>query len=1137
MRKRSITKKAILGIMLAGVSGMSALCMGARVASADGAGLAGDTYFDFAFRDRGGVLFGGTVGGGEVLAQDAEEAEEASDAGGNGLSQPMGASGIAPDALFRVSDLELKCDAPRCDNRVFVDAALKVTGLVLGHQVCGADLALSVERLRKTGYFSNIHQTLTFNGERVNVRFDAVVHTTIRKVIVEDHGSLYETEVKKRMILRPGGVLYPRTAILRGMDVDEIPKEKLMQMALEDQEKSLERVYVKEGYFDAKVKIEAVEVEPNVVDLHVNVSDAESYVLGKVYVRGHKVKTYAEIEDTFRSGFSIFGGVTKAEIEDAVSAVLHTYRSEGYYQTKIEFVSRLVPESKSVDVFLDITEAYHWDVEIEGNDSLSTKELMGALTFESSGFVDNGEVAASAMALEQTYVSAGYYWARVTGEMHWVGEHTHVITFKVEEGERAEIGEIVFSGATSLSRDELMKVISSKEYSAFGSGAYPQRSMIADDAAKIVDVYREHGYLNADVPLWTLAQIDQSGRYRLTFVVHEGEQSHFAHRQIRYKDREAYDTFDVWIDKPESNVFSDSAFRAERAAITKQLRARGHATVSDRVRCTSYGSDGSVASEETCEIAEMPTACLPDEVEDLCQVVETREGRVEKCRRHFDTEYGLSSGAPCVVKNGITGSEVDVEYEVTLGPKYTFGDVFVHGNVNTRLWVVGQDIPFETGDTFDFNKVIDARSLLRRRTIYKSATLNAIGVDDDLGPAMVNGDSTSSTAREVPLVVNLEEGERRWFDFALGIQYTGGDWVLTGEMEYVEANLLGTGWDLRLLVMPEARFVSNNTEFVFTQKFNQNFFTLLTLSIPVIPASGFNIVTQLFYDLRYIPDTNKEQYGWLVELQWNVSKAWFTALAFELEYSRTGSEVGDTTGLDGYHACYPVSFFMDCPFSKDSEMLTVSLTPRMHYDGRDNPLTPKYGFYAEGKVKLAYSNAVGFYVKPEARVSYVYTFLQYFTLAFNLRLGLSFLGEDQTLPLIDRYFLGGLNMRGYDNEALGPRLVNDLLPSLATREAGGGEALLNFTAELRFPVWESMGIYGALFVDMGSLTQFQASHYGGAEFARELFVDQMRYTAGLGLRWLISEAIPPIVIDYGFILNRRRGDPLGGFSLNVGYTF
>ncbi|MBR4984872.1 MAG: BamA/TamA family outer membrane protein [Proteobacteria bacterium] len=1138
MRNLSITHSAVCGILIMSLISVLLVPSGAAYSEEPSESLAGDVYFDFAFRDEAGMLFRGVAG--EPVAQDDGDASDADDAGaaGNGLAQGAAArTDVPPDALFRVADLKLNCDMEKCRNARFVEALLKTTGLELGHQVKGSDLALSIERLRKTGYFSNIHQTLAFQGERVEVTFDAVPHTTIRKIIIESHGSLYESEVKKRMILRPGGVLYPRTVMLRGMDVDDIPKEKLMQMALEDQEKSLARMYVKEGFFDAKVRIDPEVVDTDLVDLHVHVTDADSYVLGKVYVRGHKVKSYAEIEDTFRSGFSIFGGVTKAEIEDAVTAVLHTYRSEGYYQTKIDFVSRLVPESKSVDVFLDITESYHWDVQIEGNASLSTKELMNALTFESSGFVDNGEVAASATAIQQTYVSAGYYWARVVGEMHWVGEQTHVISFKVEEGERAEIDEIVFSGAAALSRDALMKVISSKEYSAFGSGAYPQRSMIADDAAKIVDAYREHGYLSADVPRWTLAQIGQTGRYRLTFIVHEGEQSHFAHRQIRYKDRETYDKFDVLIDKPESNVFSDSVFRAERASITKQLRARGHATISDRVRCTSYGSDGSVASEETCEIAEIPTSCFPDDVEDLCEVVETRDGKVEKCRRHFDTEYGLEGEQPCEARQGVTGTDVDVEYEVTLGPKYSFGDVFVHGNVNTRLWVVDQDIPFESGETFDFNKVIDARSLLRRRTIYKSATLNAIGIDDDLAPSMVNGDSTSSTARDVPLVVNLEEGERRWFDFALGVQYTGGDLVLTGEMEYVEANLLGTGWDLRLLVMPEARLLSNNTEFVFTQKFNQNFFTLLTLAIPVIPASGFNIVTQLFYDLRYIPDTNKEQFGWLVELQWNVSKAWFTALAFELESSRTGSTLGTDRTLDDYHACYPVTFFMTCPFSEDERMLTVSLTPRMYYDGRDNPLMPKYGFYAEGKIKLAYSNSVGFYLKPEARASYVYTFLQYFTLAFNLRFGLSFLSEDQSLPLIDRYFLGGLNMRGYDNEALGPRLVIDYVPGLATNSAAGGEVLFNFTAEMRFPVWESVGIYGALFMDMGSLTQYQPTHYGAASFARELFADQMRYTAGLGLRWLISEAIPPIVIDYGFILNRRRGDPLGGFSLNVGYTF
>ncbi|GEM_PF-2207576 len=1037
---------------------------------------------------------------------------------------------------YRVADLTIDCDLKYCEDKENIEKLLRATGLQLGHETTNVDLAISIERLRKTRYFSNIFQELTFEGkDRVKVHFRTVPHTVIRKVIIEKSGSLYKSEVKKRMILRPGGILYPRTAILRGMTVDEIPKEKLITMALEDQIKSLERIYSKEGYFDAEVTIIPTEVEPNLVDLHVSVNNAESYVLGQIYVRGHSIKTYSEIEDTFRSGFGFFGGVTKAEIEDAVEKVLQEYRKEGYYQTKIEFVSRRVPKKKTVDVFLDIKESAQWEVQFEGNELLSNKELSESLTFESSGYVDQSEVEASAEALQQAYISAGYYWAQVTGEMlSSYANGTHVIIFKIKEGERAEIGQISFAGASAFSHDELMDLISSTEYSAFGSGAYPQRSMIADDAANIVDAYREIGYLNADVTGWTLEPLSPNGRLLLTFIIHEGERSHFAHRQIRYTDRETYDRFDVLIDKPENDIFSDSTFRTERAAITKQLRARGHATISDRVRCTSYASDGSIASTDTCEIAEFSSACLPDDLVAMCEFIETRNGIMERCKRHFDTEYGIEGEPKCELKNGVTGTEVDVEYEVTLGPKYSFGDTFIHGNVVTREWVVNQDIPFKADETFDYNRVIDARSLLRRRTIYSSASLNVIGVDDDLTTQSESGDSTSTTERPVPIVVTLEEGERRWFDFALGLQYTGGDWIATGEVEYVEANLLGTGWQLSLLLMPEAR-IFKGSQFVLNQKLNQNFFTLLSLTIPVIPASGFNIISQWFYDLRFIPKTNKEELGWLVELQWQLSKAWFTALAFELESSSTASAVDENTH---YSACYPFTFFYGkCPFDNNSALFTVSITPRASYDGRDNPLTPKYGIFAETKIKFAYADNVGFYVKPEAHVSYVYTFLKYFTLALNMRFGVSFLKENSELPYIDRYFLGGLNMRGYEDEALGPRLINDIAPATATDEAGGGEVLFNFTTEIRYPIWNDIGLYGAIFVDMGALTPYQPTNYSPGAFAEELFVNQMRYTAGMGLRWLISEAIPPIVLDYGFIINRRRGDPIGGFSINVGYTF
>lgn len=1162
----------------------------------DAENLSGDSFFDFAFRDTDNIVFSGQAGGhpetllaqansesqdeqepelaaqerdtsatiqtaasilgvdltsegDELPGEDAEaldskpetfQANQGDDPGANqALMRAQAMGGSNPDESFTVADLTLSCSLPFCEKPENVEALLRATGLHLGRPCRRIDLGIAVERLRKTGYFSNIHPDYRFEGKRVYVHFNTVGHTVVRKVRFDTRGSLYESDLKRRMSLRQGLPIYPRTALLRGRDVDNMAKEELMAMAIADQQKALTRLYVKEGYLDAEVEIQVTEVKPYLADLKVIVTKEGGYTLGKVYIRGHKLKTYRELESAFRSEFGFFDNATQETIKDAAEALVTLYRDEGYFQTQINFVSRKVSDNRTLDVFLDLTESPQWVVQYEGNLALGKKELSAALTFTKSGFVDSGELKASSEALRRSYISAGYYWAQVEGEIiRMSNDKPSVILFKINEGPRTEIGQIAFDGAGALTRSELLSAISSREYAAFGSGAYPQRSMIADDAAKIVDTYRERGYLNADVPRWVLEPEAKDGRLKLTFIVYEGEKSEFSNRRIRYTDRAAFETYDVFVDKPKNNTFSNDALRVERATITKQLRAKGYATITDKVFCTSYYSDGSLASEGSCEIAELPAACLPDDPATLCTQVETELGIVERCNRYYEREQGEADGNICKLGQGITGQDIDVDYEITLGPKYAFGDFFIHGNVVTRNWVVNQDLTITTGATFDYNRIMDSRSLLRRRSIYTSASLNVIGVDDALTSSLSDADSTSLNEHPVPLVINLEEGRRRWFDFALGISLTGGDWLLTGEMEYVEANLLGLGWDLRFLIMPEARFVNANNEFVFATKFNQNFFTLLTLSIPVMPSHGLTLLGQAFYDLRYIPETNKEEVGSVLELQWNASKAWFAALAFEVKSSLTSSFSLDVSDdLSQYHACYPFTFFQKCPFREDLRTLTFAVAPRAIYEGRDNPLVPRFGFYAEGKLKFAYSDAVGFYFKPELRASYVTSFWEYFTIAFNMRWGFSFLKQSKRLPLIDRYFLGGLNMRGFGNEALGPRLVNPKTPNIATNEAGGGETLFNFSTELRFPIWQKIGIYGALFVDMGALLNRQVTAYAPKAFVKALFVEQMRYTLGLGLRWLFSESIPPIVIDYGFILNRRRGDPVGGFSLNVGYTF
>lgn len=1135
-----------------------------------------DTYFDFAMHDEARMYSRGVWPDDQesilkareeeerLLAQDEPPKED--DASFDHTVRSI--EDVVFDApkvsSYRVSDLSLECDIAFCDDPKNREALLRASGLTLGRLATTQELALSVERLRKTGYFSNIHQKLTYDGNRVNVKFEAVGHIIIDKIHYDVCGnwaglcsSLFKSDLKKRMILHPGGALYPRTALLRGRDVDEVSREELTQIALDDQIKSLTRIYTKEGFLEAYVTIDVVpsQEDPKHVELYVVGHDVEGYVLGKVYARGLKAKTYSEIESEFRSGFSFFGNATKEQIEDSVADVLKFYRDNGYYQARIKYVSRQNPDTHTIDVFLDIEEGKHWSVRFKGNSSLSDKELNEVLTFKTSGYIDRGELSASEEAVRALYISAGYYWADVKGELpltHYSKKKaadenaedpsslaTNMITLTITEGPRTEIGEIVFEGlrAPDISREDLLKVISSTEYSAFGSGAYPQRAMIADDAAKIIDTYREHGYLNAEVDRWMLKP-QEDGRLQLKFIIHEGERSYLSHRQIRYIDRPQYEDYDVLIDAPNDPVFSDYALRAERAAITKQLRARGYATIGDRVRCVSYNSDGSLSSLETCDIADIPMSCYPDDPVDLCVVEENEYGRGETCYRHYATENNDPDGAPCILRDGITGQIVDVEYEITLGPKYTFGDIFTHGNVVTRDYVIHQDIAFESEQTFDYNKIMDTRSLLRQRKIYRSATLNVIGVDDDLVAKTDGADSTGTEENPVPIVIDIEEAPIRWVDVAVGLSLNSNDWLLTGEVEYVNANLYGTGIDLRVLLMPEIR-LSHGSENVAGQRFNQNWFTLVTVTVPVLPMYGLDLVTQLFYDLRYIPETNKVEYGGLVELQWDITKTLFAALAFEAKASNTSSfGIDVSSDIDSYSwICYPIPVGGNCPFVSDNRVTTVSFTPRMSYDGRDSPLNPKDGVYVEGNMRLAYSSSAGVYFQPDIRASYVVTFLDFFTLGFNVRMGLSFLDKDSTVPLIDRFFLGGLSVRGYDNDALGPRLVNSMTPNVATNEAAGGEALFNLNAELRFPIWNSVGIFGALFVDMGSIVEHQPLYLGAAGFFKEMFVEEMRYTAGLGLRWLISDSIPPIVIDYGFILNRRRGDPVGRLSLNIGYTF
>jgi outer membrane protein assembly factor BamA len=132
--------------------------------------------------------------------------------------------------------------------------------------------------------------------------------------------------------------------------------------------------------------------------------------------------------------------------------------------------------------------------------------------------------------------------------------------------------------------------------------------------------------------------------------------------------------------------------------------------------------------------------------------------------------------------------------------------------------------------------------------------------------------------------------------------------------------------------------------------------------------------------------------------------------------------------------------------------------------------------------------------------------------------------EEIGVPFYKRYFLGGAtNLRGWGRFDVAP-LSGSGLPI-------GGHSFMNFSAELRVPVWGKLG--AVLFVD------------GGNAWTKpwDFNFNDLRYDIGPGLRY--NTPIGPIRADFGYQLNPIPGLLVNGkpeprqfrFHFSIGQAF
>ena len=155
---------------------------------------------------------------------------------------------------------------------------------------------------------------------------------------------------------------------------------------------------------------------------------------------------------------------------------------------------------------------------------------------------------------------------------------------------------------------------------------------------------------------------------------------------------------------------------------------------------------------------------------------------------------------------------------------------------------------------------------------------------------------------------------------------------------------------------------------------------------------------------------------------------------------------------------------------------------------------------------------------------------QHFTLADQWILAIKggagyIFGLDDDIRIIDRFALGGANLRGFASSGAGPR-------DASTADSLGGDWRYTGSLETTFPLGlpNEVGLSAKTFVDIGGL--------GGASTTSTTNTQDtgsMRASVGAGVVW--SSPLGPIGIDFAIPVLKENFDNSENIRISFGTTF
>jgi len=164
------------------------------------------------------------------------------------------------------------------------------------------------------------------------------------------------------------------------------------------------------------------------------------------------------------------------------------------------------------------------DVDFLGNKALKTTELQDKVDIKLGSVYNPVDVQRAVEKLRDFYEDEGYFEVQLSPNVEKFPDGDVRVVFNIVEGRQIKIDRVRFTGNKGLTDRELKAALATQERQYFILRGKVQRQRLEEDVERIIQLYNDHGYIQARVESTDVAVDREKARVTITFTIVEGPQ-------------------------------------------------------------------------------------------------------------------------------------------------------------------------------------------------------------------------------------------------------------------------------------------------------------------------------------------------------------------------------------------------------------------------------------------------------------------------------------------------------------------------------------------------------------------------------------------------------------------------------------